>query len=132
MPRRSWTPRGLMSSPMSSDPSSTRSTLLLSVDFEDWHQLVRRRVGAEGWDQPGPALDRQTAALLALLDELGVRCTFFVLGMAARAHPRLVHEIAARGHEIGCHGDAHRPVHSQSPSEFASDLRAARTTIEEL
>jgi polysaccharide deacetylase family protein (PEP-CTERM system associated) len=102
----------------------------LSVDFEDWHQLVRRRLGVTSWEMPGPALPRQTQALLALLDELGTKATFFVLGMAARAHPALLEEIVSRGHEIGCHGDAHRPVHSQSPPEFADDLRAARATIE--
>ncbi len=107
-------------------------TLLLSVDFEDWHQLVRRRVGARGWRHAGRALARQTEVLLALLDELEVRATFFVLGMSARAHPDLVQAIAARGHEIGSHGDAHRPVHRQTPSEFAADLRNARTTIEQL
>jgi len=106
--------------------------VLLSVDFEDWHQLVRRRVGAAGWSRPGPALERQTAALLALLDELGARATFFVLGMAARSHPALVEAIAARGHEIACHGDQHLPVHSQTPGQFAEDLRAARATIERL
>ena len=107
-------------------------TLLLSVDFEDWHQLVRRRVGAPDWQHAGPALERQINVLLALLDDLGVRATFFILGMSARAHPDLVQAIAARGHEIGSHGDAHRPVHGQTPSEFAADLRAARATIEQL
>lgn len=106
--------------------------VLLSVDFEDWHQLVRRRVGAPGWDAPGPAVARQTSALLDLLDELGARATFFVLGMAARAHPRLVEEVLGRGHEIGCHGDAHVAVHAQTPADFASDLRRARETIGEL
>lgn len=109
-----------------------RQTLLLSVDFEDWHQLVRRRIGAPGWEAGGPALARQMEALLGLLDELSARATFFILGMAARVHPQLVHEIAARGHEIGCHGDCHRPVHGQTPGEFAADLRAARDTIERL
>ena len=107
-------------------------TLLLSVDFEDWHQLVRRRVGVAGWQSPGPALARQTDALLTLLDELNARATFFVLGMAARAHPELLKPIVQRGHEIGCHGDAHRPVHTQTPDEFAADLRAAKATIEDL
>jgi Polysaccharide deacetylase len=106
--------------------------LLLSVDFEDWHQLVRRRVGDRDWQRPEPALARQTDALLALLDELGVRATFFVLGIAARSYPQLVCAIAQRGHEIACHGDQHRPVHSQTPDEFAADLRAARATIEQL
>ncbi len=106
--------------------------LLLSVDFEDWHQLVRRRVGASGWEEPGPALARQTATLLELFEELKVKATFFILGMAARSHPALVEQIAARGHEIGCHGDRHIAVHSQSRAEFARDLRAARETIERL
>jgi polysaccharide deacetylase family protein (PEP-CTERM system associated) len=112
--------------------ASDRPTLLLSVDFEDWHQLVRRRVGVTGWEQPGPALERQTEALLNLFDELGARATFFVLGMAARAHPELVKRVVDSGHEIGSHGDAHLPVHSQTPDEFAADLQAARATIEDL
>jgi polysaccharide deacetylase family protein (PEP-CTERM system associated) len=106
--------------------------LLLSVDFEDWHQLVRRRLGVAEWEQPGPALERQTDALLDLFDELGVRATFFVLGLAARAHPQLVRRVAERGHEIACHGDRHTPVHAQTPGEFAADLRQAQTTIAEL
>ncbi len=110
---------------------STR-TLLLSVDYEDWHQLVRRRLGARGSERAGPALGRQTAAMLSLLDELGVRATFFVLGMAARSHPELIAAIAERGHEIACHGDGHRPVHAMSPEELRADLRAARATIESL
>jgi polysaccharide deacetylase family protein (PEP-CTERM system associated) len=112
--------------------STSKPTLLLSIDYEDWHQLVRRRVGASNWDEPGPALTRQTDALLTLLDELHASATFFVLGMAARAHPELLDRIVAAGHEIGCHGDAHLPVHTQTPDEFATDLRAARATIEQL
>jgi polysaccharide deacetylase family protein (PEP-CTERM system associated) len=112
--------------------ASSPPTLLLSVDYEDWHQLVRRRIGAQNWHEAGPALARQTDALLALLDELHARATFFVLGMAARAHPKLLERIVAAGHEIGCHGDAHLPVHAQTPEEFAADLRAARETIVDL
>jgi polysaccharide deacetylase family protein (PEP-CTERM system associated) len=104
----------------------------LSIDFEDWHQLVRRRVGVSGWEEAGPALGRQTGRVLELLDELGVRATFFILGMAARVHPELVQSIAEAGHEIGCHGDAHRLVHTQAPREFAADLRRSCATIEEL
>ena len=114
------------------DQEHERQTLLLSVDFEDWHQLVRRRCGIADWETPGPALGRQTRALLELLNGLGARATFFVLGMAARAYPDLVSEIASAGHEIACHGDRHLPVHSQTPAEFAEDLRSARQTIEEL
>jgi peptidoglycan/xylan/chitin deacetylase (PgdA/CDA1 family) len=70
--------------------------------------------------------------LLELLDELEVKATFFILGMAARAHPELVREVAHKGHEIACHGDAHLPVYNQTPDEFAADLKAARATIDQL
>ena len=40
------------------------------IDFEDWHQLVHRGLGRADWDMAGPALERQTAAIFALLDEL--------------------------------------------------------------
>jgi polysaccharide deacetylase family protein (PEP-CTERM system associated) len=111
---------------------AARQELLLSVDFEDWHQLVRRRVGASGWEDPGPALERQTDVLLDLFDDLGVRATFFILGLAARTHPHLVQRIARQGHEIGCHGFSHTPVHTQTAAEFEADLRQARDTIAEL
>lgn len=105
---------------------------LLSVDFEDWHQLVRRRVGDAGWRQRRDALPRQTESLLRLFDELEAKATFFVLGIAARTYPELLERIASCGHEIACHGDEHRPVHSQSAAELAADLRAARQTIEQI
>lgn len=109
-----------------------RRALLLSVDFEDWHQLVRRRVGDPAWREPGPSLERETEAILALFDRLGVHGTFFFLGIAARAHPDLVRLVAGCGHEVACHGDEHRPVYSQTPEEFRQDLRRARATIEDL
>ena len=110
--------------------ADAREPLLMSVDFEDWHQLVRRRVGVSNWAETGPALGRQTGALLELLDALGVRSTFFVLGMAARSYPDVLAAVVAGGHEIACHGDAHLPVHSQTAMEFAADLRAAVDAIE--
>ncbi len=103
----------------------------MSVDLEDWHQLVRRRLGLADWERVGPELERQTHALLELFDSLGARATFFVLGLVARTRPELVAEIARRGHEIACHGDAHQLVHQQTASEFTSDLRTARRAISE-
>jgi polysaccharide deacetylase family protein (PEP-CTERM system associated) len=113
-------------------PRLPPGTLLVSVDFEDWHQLVRRRAGDPDWRSPGPALARQTEATLSLLDSLGARATFFVLGVTARAHPELVRQIANAGHEIASHGDQHLPVRSQSPEQFQADLRAASETILQL
>ena len=104
--------------------------LLLSIDFEDWHQLVHRRLGRASWDRRGPALERQTNVVLTLLDELGVRATFFVLGMTAERYPDLVREAAARGHEIASHGHAHERVYDQTPESFRADLQHGLDAIE--
>ena len=104
--------------------------LLLSIDFEDWHQLVHRRLGRADWARRGPALERQTDAVLTLLDELGVKATFFVLGMTAERYPDLVREVAERGHEIASHGHAHERVHDQTPDSFRSDLERGLEAVE--
>lgn len=56
-------------------------------------------------DGPDPA---STPAFLDLLDDLDVAATFFCVGEMALRAPRLVTEIADRGHEIGVHGWRHR------------------------
>jgi polysaccharide deacetylase family protein (PEP-CTERM system associated) len=107
------------------------SSLLLSVDFEDWHQLVRRAAGVPDWDVADSALERQTTALLDLLDELGARATFFFLGITARRYPGLVREVIARGHEPGCHGFAHERVYKQQRAAFEEDVAASADLIGE-
>ena len=106
-----------------------RPALLLSIDFEDWHQLVHRRLGLADWDRPHLALERQTILVLDLLDELKARATFFLLGMTVARHPDLVAEIVRRGHEPACHGYEHHPVHGQTRSEFQDDLARALEVI---
>jgi polysaccharide deacetylase family protein (PEP-CTERM system associated) len=108
-----------------------RPALLLSIDFEDWHQLVHRRLGLPDWDRPHAALERQTAELLDLLEELDARATFFLLGMTVANHRALVGEIVRRGHEPACHGYAHARVYDQSPDEFRTDLERAVDVIED-
>ena len=106
--------------------------LLLSIDFEDWHQLVHRGLGRDDWDQRGQALERQTAAIFELLGELDAKATFFVLGMTAERYPDLVRAIAAKGHELACHGYAHRRVPTQSRDEFRADVERCADLLEEL
>ncbi|HEY1989115.1 MAG TPA: polysaccharide deacetylase family protein [Acidimicrobiales bacterium] len=71
----------------------------------------------------GPSTD--TDRTLDVLDELDMRATFFVLGTQMRSHPDTVVEIAARGHEVGCHGFEHRHHLHSSPRAIRSDLATA-------
>jgi polysaccharide deacetylase family protein (PEP-CTERM system associated) len=106
-----------------------RPALLLSIDFEDWHQLLHRRLGLPDWDRPHAALERQTVELLDLLDELDARATFFLLGMTVANQRDLVREIVRRGHEPACHGYAHARVYEQAPDDFRADVERAVDVI---
>jgi polysaccharide deacetylase family protein (PEP-CTERM system associated) len=108
-----------------------RPRLLLSIDFEDWHQLVHRRLGLPDWDRPFEVLERQTHVLLDLLDGLGARATFFLLGMTVVSHRELVAEIVRRGHEPACHGYAHARVYEQTAADFRADVLRASEVIED-
>ncbi|MBA3716753.1 MAG: polysaccharide deacetylase family protein [Actinobacteria bacterium] len=108
-----------------------RRPALLSIDVEDWHQLVHRRLGRDDWDRARPEFPRQMAALFEVLDDLGARPTMFLLGMTVERYPEVVREIAERGHEVGSHGYAHRRVYTQSEAEFRDDLKRSIDSIGE-
>lgn len=106
--------------------SSAEPQHAFSVDLEEWFHGVE--LAPEDW----PTQSRLRAGLdplLALLDSHGVKATFYVLGAVARQQPSLVAELAANGHEIGCHGLMHQFIYRQTPEEFREDLRTARDIV---
>src|SRR5256712_11972903 len=82
----------------------------LTIDVEDYYQVsaFESRVRFEDWPTFESRVEKNTGGLLDILDEYGVKGTFFVLGWEAERRPRMIEEIAARGHEIGSHGYSHR------------------------
>jgi len=73
-----------------------------------------------------------TRRLLAIFEQLDVCGTFFVLGWVAERYPQLVRDIAARGHEIACHGFSHRLVYEQSPEEFYEETLSSKNLLEDI
>lgn len=106
---------------------------VLTVDVEDYFQVSAFDdiVGRSQWDAMPSRVVANTQKLLDLFDQHRVRATCFVLGWVAARHPRLVGEIAARGHEVASHGFWHRLVYAQTPAEFRDDIRHARAAIED-
>ena len=107
-------------------------SLLLSVDVEDWHQLLAGRLGLPDPDPPGPAFPRQMHAILDLFDELGASGTFFMLGKTVERYPEIAREIVERGHEPASHGYSHDRVYDQTESEFRADVERSIEVIERL
>ncbi len=107
-------------------------TVLFSIDFEDWNQLLARAVGNPDWDRNYPAFEETTDQLLALLDELECKATFFVLGVTAQRYPELVQKVAEHGHTLGCHGYSHLPVRSMTQEDFREDVSRCLDIVDKL
>jgi peptidoglycan/xylan/chitin deacetylase (PgdA/CDA1 family) len=119
---------------------SAAASLALSIDLDEWYhsrRWVDGRQKAElpdtaalfarlyNSDRPAGEILAPTRSLLDLFDRYGCRCTFFVLGEVAEWYPDLVREIAARGHEIACHGQHHVDMTVLGPRRFADLLDRA-------
>lgn len=103
----------------------------LTFDVEDWHQLVEWKLNGELPACSTHVLD-QMSEILETLAVRKIRATFFVLGLVARAYPRLVREIRDAGHEVGCHGLSHTLVYRQTPAAFREETRAAKAALEDI
>lgn len=73
--------------------------------------------------------DSLTPDYLAVLDTLGVRATFFVVGEHCRRQPELVHEMLRRGHEVASHGYTHRRFTELSTEELWEELEQTRVLL---
>jgi polysaccharide deacetylase family protein (PEP-CTERM system associated) len=109
------------------------SANVLTVDVEDYYHVEAFAdvVDRDRWDAYPSRVVASTQRILELLEERGVRATFFVLGWVADRHPSLVRDIAARGHELGCHSYWHRLVYALEPDELRADTIRARDAIEQ-
>ncbi|MDD4281630.1 MAG: polysaccharide deacetylase family protein [Candidatus Methanofastidiosa archaeon] len=77
-------------------------------------------------------IDEGIPRLTALLDEYGVRATFFVTGMVALHRPDVVRDLAL-SHEVGCHSLYHNEaLYSLSYEEKEERMAAATQLLEAL
>jgi peptidoglycan-N-acetylglucosamine deacetylase len=73
-------------------------------------------------DGPSPTT---TPRVLVLLDKLGLRATFFVTGSEVEAHPGLIEDIRAAGHDVETHGMEHKHHLLRGPAWVLADTARA-------
>ncbi len=107
---------------------------LASFDIEDWFHAenIKPSLPTSDWSCLESRVERNTHELLDILAQARARSTFFVLGWVARRHPALVRRIAAEGHEVASHSDAHHRFYHLSRWELVADLARARDTLEQI
>ncbi len=106
---------------------------LLTVLVEDYFHVgaFENLIQQRNWENFEPRYEQNTLKTLDLLDEFDTKATFFVLGWIAEQNPKLVREIAARGHELASRGFYHRSLKNLTNEEFREDLRKTNRILED-
>jgi polysaccharide deacetylase family protein (PEP-CTERM system associated) len=106
----------------------------LTIDVEDYFQVsaFEAVIRCDEWAGFESRVEQNTLRLLDILDAHNTKATFFTLAWVAERYPRLLREIAARGHEVGSHGYAHRRVYTQTPAQFQQETRLSKRILEDI
>jgi peptidoglycan/xylan/chitin deacetylase (PgdA/CDA1 family) len=103
----------------------------VSLDLDDLWSYLRTR-GDPSWQSRPSYLSDFLPRALQVMDRIGVKITFFVVGFdAARKenHPHL-RAIVERGHEIGNHSFSHECwLHRYSTAELEADISNAEEAL---
>ena len=92
---------------------------MISVTFDNLGEVTALARGQ--WPAGEPlgrhfSVTRALPRILALLDEVALRATFFVEGLNAELYPDTLRELAAAGHEVAYHGWRHEPWSGLDPA----------------
>lgn len=122
--------------------------LAITIDVEDWYHVPSVTGSPYSlfsnleeffarWQGRYDYLSGPTKEILRILDEYRVDATFFVVADVAERYPGLVESIAARGHEIACHGlhhackiDPRSKEPLMTPEQFVERTRKAKSVLE--
>ena len=104
----------------------------LSLDLDNkWSYLKTH--GDAGWRAMPSYLDKVVPLALDMLERLGLRITFFIVGQDAAMpqHAEVFSEIPRRGHEVGNHSHYHEPwMHRRGENAIEDELARAEESIE--
>ena len=89
-------------------PGGRRCVAVITVDVDGEAREIGRREHPLGKFSHGRYSARAgVPRYLRMLDDLGIRSTFFVPGHDAEIYPDMVRDIVAAGHEVAAHGYLH-------------------------
>jgi polysaccharide deacetylase family protein (PEP-CTERM system associated) len=105
-----------------------------TIDVEDYFHVTGYAdvIPPSSWDGFTTRVEGNTESILRMLEDRGLRGTFFVLGWVAQRYPALVKRIAQAGHEVASHGMNHTLVYDQTPAVFREETRTCKAILEDL
>ena len=104
----------------------------LSIDVDSVASHLQG-YGFEAAPADGVAYGVALPRALEMLEHAEARCTFFLIGDEARAHPETVREIVRRGHEVASHSMTHHlPFDRLDDERLRLEVAGSKELLEEL
>ena len=119
-------------------PEGRRIAVLLTFDFDaeflrsSRAALKGKKIGFTDYSRGQYGPHEGLRRCLDLLDQHGLKATFFVPGAVIETYRECAEEIHRRGHEIACHGYMHESDPHLTPEEEIRIFEKAETLIEEI
>ncbi|MFZ6748716.1 XrtA system polysaccharide deacetylase [Undibacterium sp. Ren11W] len=106
----------------------------MTIDVEDYFQVsaFAAHISREHWTTLPCRVEENVARILSLLDQSGVKATFFTLGWIAERYPEMIKRIVNEGHELASHGYSHQRASEQTESEFYDDVSRSKALLEQI
>ncbi len=76
--------------------------------------------------------DKRAEPILKVLQDKGVKATFFLSSPWSKSHPEIVQTLVKAGYEIGSHGHKHVNYSSLNDEEIRSQIRQAHQILTEV
>lgn len=102
---------------------------ILTFDVEEWYL---EKVLHGGRVIKYSQYDEMLGKLLDLLDEDGIKATFFCVGKLATDFPDVICQIAKHGHEIGCHSNEHSWLNKMDEKTLRDDTLESIKALEDV
>jgi peptidoglycan/xylan/chitin deacetylase (PgdA/CDA1 family) len=112
-----------------------RARATVSLTFDNLGEVTALARGQWPDDEPlgrHPSVTRALPRILGLLDDAGLRATFFVEGLNAELYPDALRDLAAAGHEVAYHGWLHEPWAELEPARERELLAQGVAALGEL
>lgn len=76
--------------------------------------------------------EKLTLEILDILDEHGVKATFFPIGKNVEENPEVMNAVISRGHEVGNHTYSHANVSNLSSNQLREEITRTETILKRL
>ncbi|MET0106808.1 MAG: XrtA system polysaccharide deacetylase [Sedimenticola sp.] len=106
----------------------------MTIDVEDYFQVsaFEKHIDRSSWGAIPTRVEANMERIFAMLDEHGIKATFFMLGCLAQQYPQIARNITGNGHELASHGWEHIRVTNQGKMDFLQDVSRTKALLEDI